>query len=152
MLGYVKLDTIYEKDTANESGEPHALRFLSITLQNTTATTVLTAVATMAGPTTAVGFPLPYWLLYAMILTGISCREEILIIKNVHISLLAVPLDAERIRHPFFAGTALALPALRSSSSCARLSIAFSPAGVAAQPRPRKLAGVKIGLKKFLTF
>lgn len=28
-------------------------------------------------------------------------------------------------------------------------SIAFSPAGVAAHPRPRKLAGVKLGLKIF---
>jgi len=72
-----------------------------------------------------------------------------LIIKNVHISLLAVPLGAGRIRHPFFAGTALALPALRSSSSCARLSIAFSPAGVAAQPRPRKLAIMLVDICSF---
>lgn len=39
----------------------HALRFfLSITLQNNTPASVLTAVATMAGPTIAVGFTLPY--------------------------------------------------------------------------------------------
>lgn len=36
--------------------------FLSIILQNITATPVLTAVAAIAGPTMAVGFTLPYWL------------------------------------------------------------------------------------------
>ena len=36
------------------------LDFRSITLQNTTATAVLTAVAAIPGPTMAVGFTLPY--------------------------------------------------------------------------------------------
>lgn len=43
-----------------ESGEPHTLRFLSITLQNTIAAAVLIAVAAIPGPTMAVGFTLPY--------------------------------------------------------------------------------------------
>jgi len=55
----------YEQGAEEEfnSEEPHAFRFiLSIILQNTTATPVLTAVATIPGPTTAAGFTLPYWL------------------------------------------------------------------------------------------
>ena len=47
-----------------KNGELHALRFLSITLQNKIAAIVLTNVATSPGPTTAAGFTLPYWLLY----------------------------------------------------------------------------------------
>lgn len=43
-----------------KNGEPYAPRFLSITLQYTTATIVLASVATIAGPTTAAGFVLPY--------------------------------------------------------------------------------------------
>ena len=46
-----------------ENGEPHTPRFLSIVLQYMTAATVLTAVATIAAPTIAAGFVLPYWLL-----------------------------------------------------------------------------------------
>ena len=42
----------------------YPLRFLSIILQYTIATNVLTAVATIPGPTIAVGFTLPYWLRY----------------------------------------------------------------------------------------
>jgi len=37
-------------------------RFLSITLQNTTAASVLAMVAAIAGPTIAAGLLLPYWL------------------------------------------------------------------------------------------
>ena len=61
---------------------PHSqpLHF-SIHLQNKTAATVLAAVAASAGPTMAVGCTLPYWLRYAITLTGISCREEIFKIK-----------------------------------------------------------------------
>ena len=63
---------------------------LTITLQQITATIVLKNVATIAGAITAAGFALPYWLRYAMIFTGINCKEEIFITRNVHISLLAV--------------------------------------------------------------
>ena len=37
-------------------------RFPSMIFMNTTATNVLTRVASMAGPTMAVGLALPYWL------------------------------------------------------------------------------------------
>ena len=65
--------------------------FFSITLQKMTAATVLAMVATMPGPTTAAGFPLPYWLRYAIMFTGISCNEDIFKIKKVHISFDATP-------------------------------------------------------------
>ena len=51
-------------------------------------------------------------------------------IRNVHISLLAVPLP----KAPGF------FCLLRSSSKASSSSMAFSPAGVAAQPRPSILA------------
>ena len=60
-------------------------------LQYTIPVTVLMVVATMAGPMTAMGSTLPYWLRYAMIFTGISCSEEIFNMRKSHISLLAVP-------------------------------------------------------------
>lgn len=66
-----------------------------------------------------------------MMLIGISCREEILIIRNVHISLLATPAGLDGPGRCLF---------LRSSSRVDSSSIAFKPAGVAAQPRPRILA------------
>ena len=58
----------YQKLTSNTIGilhKPHifslkSFYLLFITLQNTTATNVLTAVAIIAGPTIAVGFTLPY--------------------------------------------------------------------------------------------
>ena len=54
-----------------------------------------------------------------------------LIMRKVHISLLAMPrLRTGPGRRAF----------LRSSSSFPSSSMAFSPAGVAAQPSPRKLA------------
>ena len=68
-----------------------ARTYRSMTLQNITATTVLIKVAARAGPTMAVGFTLPYWLRYAIMFMGISCSEDMLIMRNVHISLLAVP-------------------------------------------------------------
>ena len=43
-----------------KSGDPHTLRFLSLTLQYTTATAVLTNVATIAGAIIPAGFTLPY--------------------------------------------------------------------------------------------
>ena len=90
---------------------------------------VLTAVARIAGPTIAVGATLPYSVRKAIILTGISCREEIFRIRKSHISLLATPIGTARC---FF---------LRGSSSrSASSSMAFSPAGVAAQPSPRIFA------------
>lgn len=124
----------------------HALCFPSITLQKTTPASVLTAVARIAGPTMAVGFTLPYWLLYATTFMGINCKDEIFRIKNTHISSLATPF-----------GTAGSFPdmppaALRSSSRFLSSSMAFKPAGVAAQPRPRMFAYVKHGLKKTSTF
>ena len=54
-----------------------------------------------------------------------------LIIRKVHISLLAMPR--------FLTGPGRS-PRLRSSSSLESSSIAFSPAGVAAHPSPRTLA------------
>ena len=44
----------------NKYGEPHALRLLSFILQYTTATAVLTNVATIAGAMIPAGFTLPY--------------------------------------------------------------------------------------------
>ena len=82
-----------------------------INLQNITATNVLHVVAIIDGNSIDVGLALPYWLLYAIILTGISCIEDILITRNVHISQLATLLCP-----------------LSSDSSC----IARIPAGVAA--------------------
>ena len=43
-------------------------------------------VARMDMPVMAEGFAEPYWLRYARIDTGISCKEEIFKIKKVHIS------------------------------------------------------------------
>lgn len=99
----------------------HALRFPSITLQNKTPATVLTAVARIAGPTIAVRFTLPYWLRYATTFIGINCKDEIFRIRNTHISLLAVPFGT--------AGKCPDMPpaALRSSSRFLSSSIAFSP-------------------------
>lgn len=91
----------------------------------------------------AAGLTLPYWLRYAITFTGINCREDILMIRNVHISLLAVP------RFLTIPGI---IPILRSSSNLESSSIAFSPAGVAAHPTPIALACVKVGLKISLTF
>ena len=76
---------------------------------------------------TAVGFTLPYWLLYAIIDTGISCRDEIFRIRKEHISLLAVCGDFPVFLHS-------------SSFSFCSSSMAYSPAGVQAQPSPRILA------------
>ena len=79
---------------------------------------MLAAVAASAGPTMAVGCTLPYWLRYAITLTGISCREEIFKIRKVHISRFAVPF-----------GTAAGfLFFRRSSSSSSNCSMARSPA------------------------
>ena len=90
---------------------------------------MLAAVAASAGPTMAVGCTLPYWLRYAITLTGISCREEIFKIRKVHISRFAVPF-----------GTAAGfLFFRRSSSSSSNCSMARSPGGVAAAPRPNTL-------------
>ena len=113
---------------------PHTLRLLSFILQYTTAVNVLTNVATIAGAIIPAGFTLPYWLLYAIIFTGINCREEIFKIKNVHISLLAI-----RSCFPFFPPAISAPPLViipsaciypgfpLSSSSFASSSIALSP-------------------------
>ena len=90
---------------------------------------VLTAVARIAGPTIAVGATLPYSVRKAIMLTGINCREEIFRIRKSHISLLAAPI-----------GTARCFFLRRSSSRSASSSMAFSPAGVAAQPSPRIFA------------
>ena len=64
-----------------------------------------------------------------MMLTGMSCRDEIFKIKNVHISRFAVP-----------SGTAAGFFVFRrSSSSSSNRSIAASPGGVAAAPSPNTL-------------
>ena len=120
-----------------KNGEPHALRLLPFTLQNTTATAVLKNVATIAGAITAVGFTLPYCCLYTIIFTGISCKEEIFKIRKSHISFDAVRsffLMPVAIC-PDFVTLLPFIPALSgkysgfplSASSFASSSIAFSP-------------------------
>ena len=94
---------------------------------------VLMSVVMIAGPMIAEGFALPYCWRYAIMLIGISCKEEILIIKKVHISSLAV---LGRLPDWFGKYTGF----LRSTSKFASSSMAFSPAGVAPQLSPRKLA------------
>ena len=123
-----------------KSEEPYTLRFPSFILQYIIATPVLTA-----GAIIPAGFTLPYWLLYAIIFTGISCNEEIFKIKNVHISLLTIlplfPLVTTDSSPPYlpalfclFLSSAkmpfppAAYPGVpRSSSSFASSSIALSP-------------------------
>ena len=58
----------------------------------------------------------------AITFIGISCKEEILRIRKVHISLLAVPC--------FLTGPGI-FPNRRSSSNVFNDSIAFKPAGIA---------------------
>lgn len=101
--------------------------FRSITFTKIIATNVEVSVAIIPGTITAVGFTLPYWLRYAIMDTGISCREDMFIIKKVHISLLAVTGGFPVLLHS-------------SSFSFCSSSMAFSPAGVQAQPSPRILA------------
>ena len=123
---------------AMKSEEPHALRFQSITLQNTTAAAVLKNVAAIAGAITAVGFTLPYCCRYTIIFTGINCNDEIFRIRKLHISFEAdrslFPIPATD--NPDFAclppfvpppvsGRYSGFP--RSASSFASSSIAFSP-------------------------
>ena len=105
--------------------------FLSMILQNIMATPVLTAVATMAGPTIAAGFTLS-------VLAPISndIYRDQLYRRNI---------DNEEGTHfiscnPFSLAFPSAFPSLLSSSRFPSSSMAFSPKGVAAQPRPRKLA------------
>ena len=74
----------------------------SINLQKKAAKMVLMTVATIAGPTISAGFTLPYWLRYAIILTGISCRDDMFKIRNVHISLFATPLGTAFVFPRFF--------------------------------------------------
>ena len=62
-----------------------------------------------------------------MILIGINCRDDILRIKNEHISFVAVFL---------------------SGLSFCNSSIAFNPEGVAAQPRPNIFATIFVLLLK----
>lgn len=69
------------------------------------------------------GFTLPYCCLYAIIFRGISCKEEILMIRKVHISSEAMSGGFPRF-----------------ASSLESSSIAFRPAGVAPQLSPRKFA------------
>ena len=123
---------------------PHTLRLLSFILQYTTAVNVLTNVATIAGAIIPAGFTLPYWLLYAIIFTGINCREEIFKIKNVHISLLAIlsrfPFFPPAVSTPpFTAIPSVAYPAVPlSSSSFASSSMAFNPPCVKLMTRSLK--------------
>ena len=78
----------------NNNSRHYTLRLLSFPLQYTTAVSVLINVATIAGAMIPAGFTLPYCCLYAIILTGINCNEEIFKIRNVHISLLAMRLSS----------------------------------------------------------
>ena len=57
----------YKGEFFKESREFYVPRFLSITLQYTTATNVLTAVAAIPAPTIPAGFTLPYWLRYGCV-------------------------------------------------------------------------------------
>lgn len=59
-------------------------------LQKLTPARVLIVVAIIAGATIAPGLWELYWLLYAIILTGINCNDEIFNTKNVHISLVEI--------------------------------------------------------------
>ena len=102
------------------------------------------------------GFTLPYWLLKAIILTGINCRDEIFMIRNVHISALAVPrgTGAGFVWCPFFlfaAPFSVPISFRLLSSNSSRLSIAFSPAGVAAQPSPKIFAIILAAICSFAT-
>ena len=63
--------------------------FYSLFYNTPPPSSVLQTWPTIAGAIIPAGFTLPYWLLYAIILTGINCKEEIFKIKNVDISLLA---------------------------------------------------------------
>ncbi len=51
---------------------------------------VVRAVVISPGAMTAMGDGLPYWLRQAIMFMGINCREEMLSMRNVHISSLAV--------------------------------------------------------------
>ncbi len=82
------------------------------------------------------GLTLPYWLLYAIILTGISCNDEIFKTRNVHISR-----EAQRACSSQFAGYFRLQFSICSSRSA---SIAFKPAGVQAHPSPNKLATILV--------
>ena len=106
-------------------------------LQKIIAAAVLHIVAISPGPTTAAGLTLPYWLRYAMILTGISCRDEMLTIRNVHISSVAI--SGPRFREVPFC------PQSSRLRSC-NASIAFNPAGVAAQPSPKTFAIIFVAM------
>ena len=111
-------------------------------LQKTTAATADTNVAISPGAITAVGDTLPYWLRYAIIFTGINCRDAIFIIRNTHISLLAVRSPSF---FPFTHRSFLQYSGFpRSSSSFDNSSIAFNPAGVAAQPSPSTFAMILV--------
>jgi len=105
----------------------------------------------------AVGFTLPYWLRYTIMFMGISCREDMLIMRNVHISLLAVPACLAAALCPAVSscpGVSFCLaapPFLRSSSTFFSSSMALSLAGVAAHPSPSILA-VTLTLICFLAF
>jgi hypothetical protein len=84
-----------------------------------TVTTVEHEVATTMGPMISVGTKEPWVILRAMIVVGITVRLEDVTAINVHIALEAVVLS--RLR------------------SC-RSPIAFSPRGVQALPKPKRLA------------
>ena len=102
-------------------------------------------------------------------LMGISCRDEMLMIRNVHISLLAVPAGRfhlysfsfdfglsgvspyDRLRSPDIPQSSSRsslrqIPPLLSSSSFPSSSIAFNPAGVAAQPSPSIFAIIFVAI------
>lgn len=88
------------------------------------AATVLAVVAIIEGTTMAVGFTEPYCARYAIMFTGINCRDEIFIIRKVHISFEEM----------------CAFSLFKEWLSSERDSIALSPAGVAAHPSPKIFA------------
>ena len=74
-----------------KSGRGYILRFPSIILQYITATIVLTAVATIPGPTTAAGFTLPYWLRNGCVKLRLkNCSPICLISFHYHNSIPAL--------------------------------------------------------------
>lgn len=80
-------------------------------------------VAMIAGKTIDAGLALPYWVLYAIMFTGISWSEEIFRTRKVHMALLDV---------------------FELLLSFDNSSMALRPAGVAAQPRPNILAMILV--------
>ena len=116
---------------------------LLIILHHNIPAPVLKLVAIIAGSTTADGFTALYWLLYAIMFTGIIWSEEIFNTKKVHISSVAICFgNVHFLFLCLFISDLFSLNTypLCSNGFSANASIAFSPAGVAAHPKPNIFA------------